>query len=252
MAEHVDYMDIEVDGQHILGTLQLPGLPLEKAPGVLFIHGWGGSQTQYLGRAAAAAVLGCACLTFDLRGHAKTQPQYVEVSRAENLSDVIAAYETLVAYPRVNPSAIAVVGSSYGAYLGAILTTLRPVRWLGLRAPALYKDSEWTLPKFQLSKAQNLSDYRLERLRPEENRALAACAAFAGDALVVESEGDQTIPRPVIENYLRALEKARSVRHKVISEADHGLSKEHWQETYNSILLDWLTDVTAQERVIPS
>ena len=35
-------------------------------PGILFVHGWGGSQEQYLVRAREIAELGCVCLTFDL------------------------------------------------------------------------------------------------------------------------------------------------------------------------------------------
>src|SRR3712207_7596311 len=46
------------------------------------------------------------------------------------------AYDALAGRPGVDADAIAVVGSSYGAYLAAVLTSLRPVRWLGLRAPA--------------------------------------------------------------------------------------------------------------------
>ncbi len=48
MAIHDDAIDIAVDGQHIAGTLVSPA-PL--VPGVLFVHGWGGSQEKYLARA---------------------------------------------------------------------------------------------------------------------------------------------------------------------------------------------------------
>ena len=48
------------------------------------------------------------------------------------------------------------VGSSYGGYLAAILTTLRPVRWLALRVPALYQDEGWDVPKKQLHKVSDL------------------------------------------------------------------------------------------------
>ena len=69
------------------------------------------------------------------------------------------------------------VGSSYGGYLAAILTSLRPVRWLALRVPALYKDADWAMPKGQL-KREELDAYRRSAVPPEENRALAACAGF--------------------------------------------------------------------------
>src|SRR5512142_2954320 len=187
MPTRDEAVEITVDDHALAGTLVSPGTLV---PGVLFVHGWGGSQQQYITRAREVAALGCICLTFDLRGHVSTRAQRDTVSREDNLQDVVAAYDLLVQQPGVDVSSIAVVGSSYGGYLAAILTSLRPVRWLALRVPALYKDEDWDLPKGQLRKEQNLAAYRLTPVRPQESIALRACAAFAGDALIVESEHD--------------------------------------------------------------
>jgi esterase/lipase len=140
MPTHDEMVTIEVDGESLAGTLVTPGTLV---PGVLFVHGWGGSQQQFHARARAVAALGCICLTFDLRGHVKTRSQFDTVSREDNLQDVVAAYDVLARQPGVDPRAIAVVGSSYGGYLAAILTSVRQVRWLALRVPALYKDEGW-------------------------------------------------------------------------------------------------------------
>src|SRR5207253_6023525 len=218
------------------------------APAALFVHGWGGSQEQYLARAREVAALGCVCLTFDLRGHAKTQPQHETVSRGDNLRDVLAAYDLLARHRGVDPSAIGVVGSSYGGYLGAILTSLRAVRWLSLRAPALYKDADWELPKRQLHPDPDLSAYRRRAVRPEDNRALCACEAFRGDVLLVESEHDHVVPHPVLANYQAACLQAHSLTHRVIEGADHGLAEEPWRLAYTAILVSWLTEMTAGVR----
>ena len=82
-----DALEIPVDDQHIAGTLVTPGTLI---PGVLFVHGWGGSQQQYVTRAREVAALGCICLTFDLRGHARTQDQQKTVTREDNLHDILA------------------------------------------------------------------------------------------------------------------------------------------------------------------
>src|SRR5437016_1779099 len=103
-----EIFDIPVDDEHVVGTLMIPSCPGAAAPGVLFVHGWGGSQEQYFTRARTIAALGCVCLTFDLRGHAKTQPQHETVSRADNLRDLLAAYDLLASHPGVNGSALAV------------------------------------------------------------------------------------------------------------------------------------------------
>src|SRR5437867_5060554 len=241
-------LDIAVDGQHIHGTLLGAGQAAAAAPGVLFVHGWGGSQEQYLVRARQVAELGCVCLTFDLRGHARTQVQHETVTRGDNLRDVLAAYDLLAGHRGIDPSAIAVVGSSYGGYLGAIVTSLRAVRWLALRAPALYKDADWELPKRQLHHDPDLSAYRRRAVRPEDNRALCACEAFRGDVLLVESEHDHTVPHPVLANYLAACAQVHSLTYRVISGADHGLSEQPWRLAYTSMLVNWLTEMTADVR----
>jgi pimeloyl-ACP methyl ester carboxylesterase len=228
------------DGQHIAGTLVSPATTL---PGVLFVHGWGGSQSQYLARAREIAALGCVGLTFDLRGHARTDAQQETVSRKDNLEDVLAAYDELVNHPLVDATAMAVVGSSYGGYLAAILASLRPVRWLALRVPALYKDAGWEVAKKQLHKDPDLPAYRRRPVRPQDNRALKACAAFKGDVLIVESEHDDIVPHATIENYREASKSARSLTYRVIEKADHGLSDEASQRAYTSVLVNWLTEM---------
>ena len=244
MATRDETIDIAVDGQHIAGTLVAPATMV---PGVLFVHGWGGSQEQYLARAREIAALGCVCLTIDLRGHARTETQQETVTREHNLHDVIAAYDVLAGRPGVDTSAIAVVGSSYGGYLAAILSSLRPVRWLALRVPALYKDEDWSLPKQELKK-YGLAAFRRGPVRPEENRALGACAEFEGDVLIVESEHDDIVPHPVIANYIAAFQKAHSLTYRVIAGADHGLSEEPWQQAYTSLLVTWATEMVLGAR----
>ena len=238
-------IDVVVGDGRVSGTLITPGTQI---PGVLFVHGWGGSQQQYLARAREVAALGCVCLTFDLRGHAATSAQYEAVSREHNLADVAAAYDVLVANPNVDSSNIAVVGSSYGGYLAAILTSMRNVKWLALRAPALYLDSGWELPKLQLHRDHDLVAYRQKLIAPAENRALRACLAFSGDVLVIESENDSVVPHAVITSYVEACTRAHSLTSRVIRGADHGLSDEGAQRSYTSLLVNWMTEMVQGAR----
>jgi len=231
---------IRVEDEHILGTLISPGTLV---PGVLFVHGWGGDQRQYVARARELTALGCVCLTFDLRGHAQTQAQYDSVSREDNMRDLLAAYDFLAALRNVDSDSIAVVGSSYGGYLAALLTALRPVKWLALRVPALYKDSEWRMPKLQLRREQALENYRLQPVSPDQSNALRVCSEFTGDVLIVESEHDAVVPHQVIVNYREACVNARSLTYRMIEGADHGLSNEAWHRAYTSLLVSWFTEI---------
>ena len=245
-------VDIDVDCEHIDGTLVVPrGLP-GRVPGVLFVHGWNGSREQYLSRARAVASLGCVCLAFDLRGHERTQSQYDTVTREDNLRDVIEAYRVLAGCPSVDPTRMALVGSSYGGYLAAIVTAMRPVRWLALRAPAIYADAGWDVPKRRLHQDPDFADYRRRSHAPNDNRALAACAQFQGDALLVESENDTVLPHPVAANYVAALANAHSLTYRLIEGADHGLSCAEWKQTYTDLLVTWLKEITVKARGAPS
>jgi pimeloyl-ACP methyl ester carboxylesterase len=232
-------VEIAVDDQHIEGRF-IAGTVA--GPAVLFVHGWGGNQQQYLSRARAVAELGFICLTFDLRGHARSDEQRETVSREDNLRDLFAAYAALAGLPSVDPNAIGVVGSSYGAYLAAIMTAQRAVRWIALRAPALYNDAGWEFPKRKLHENPDFAAYRRRAVPVEENLALRACAAFRGNVLIVESEMDDVVPHPVIANYLAACTGAQSVTYRMIEGADHSLSDASWQLTSTSFLLQWLKD----------
>jgi uncharacterized protein len=238
-------IEIAVDDGFIAGTFVTPGTLV---PGVLFVHGWGGSQEQYLARAREIAALGCICLTFDLRGHAQTQLQYQTVSRAKNLRDLLAAYDVLATRPHVDPASIAVVGSSYGGYLAAILTSMRTVKWLGLRSPALYIDTGWDLPKLQLHKDQDLKTYRRNLVLAADNKALQACQAYKGDVLLIESELDDIVPSATLSSYREASKTARSLTYRCIAGADHGLTTEADQRAFNSLLVNWLQEMLFDAR----
>jgi hypothetical protein len=57
----------------------------------------------------------------------------------------------------------------------------------------------------------------------------------------VEAERDTVIPHPVIANYLAAFRRsARSVTHRLIVGADHGLAEERWRRAYGTVLVQWL------------
>ena len=243
MELRTEPVEIAVNGQSIAGTLIVPAQLQGTAPGALFVHGWGGCQDQYLASARAIAALGSACLVFDLRGHAETRGQYETVTREDNMHDVIAAYDLLARTPGVDKHAIGVVGASYGAYLGSLLLYLRPVRFLALRAPALYKDDDWEMPKRKLHVDPDFAAYRRRALRVDDNRALGACAQFLGDALLVESEHDEIIPHPAVANYIAALANAHSLTYRVIEGADHALSREPWELAYTELLVDWMSEM---------
>jgi dienelactone hydrolase len=245
MRTRLEKIEFAAAGQQLAGTVLAPATEL---PGILFVHGWGGSQEQDLEHARQAAGLGCTCLTFDLRGHEKTLVQRESVTRQQNLDDLIAAYDLLAARSGVDDESIAVTGFSYGGYLACLLAAMRPVRWLALRAPALYPDGGWELPKRALNRDPGLADYRQQAIAWKDNRALNACAMFRGDVLIVESEHDTLVPHAVIANYVDAFVKPRSKTARVIAGADHALTEEKHRRDYTAVLINWLTEMIVGAR----
>ncbi|MCC4621276.1 alpha/beta fold hydrolase [Xanthomonas cassavae CFBP 4642] len=245
MEAKLSSIDIAVDQDALSGTLLTP----TGIPAVLFVHGWGGSQHHNLVRAREAVGLGCICLTFDLRGHEGHASMRQTVTRAQNLRDILAAYDQLAGLPYVDPQSIAVVGLSYGGYLSALLTRERPVEWLALRSPALYKDAQWDQSKVSLNADPELMAYRQRVLTPGDNIALAACAAYTGDVLLVEAQDDVIVPHPVLHNYANAFTNARSLTSRVIDGADHALSAKEHQQQYTRVLIDWLTEMVVGRRI---
>ncbi|MCI8210982.1 permease [Pseudomonas sp. S25] len=246
MSVSSESIEIAVDGQSISGTILTPGA---KIPGILFVHGWGGSQQRDLARAKNITGLGCVCLTFDLRGHERTHEMRGKVSREQSLADLLAAYDRLISHPAVDNDAIAVIGSSYGGYLATILSSMRPVKWLALRVPALYWDADWQMPKQELDR-DKLAHYRRSAVTAADNRALAACKEFKGDVLLIESEQDDYVPHATLMSYRGAFELAHSLTYRLVDGADHALSSDLSQSIYSSMLTNWISEMVIGARLV--
>ncbi|MDF1609374.1 alpha/beta fold hydrolase [Hoeflea sp. YIM 152468] len=235
---------IKVDGVEMAGHFFEPATGF---PGVLFVHGWAGSQKRDERRSRAIAQLGCICLTFDMRGHGDMHEHLKTVTPAENLADVCSAYDALARHPGVDSGSIAVVASSYGAYLATLLTSCRSVRWLGMRVPALYEDEAWEVAKYSLDRKE-LQDFRSAQVPVRSNRALRSCTDFQGDVLIVESENDHLIPHATIASYIASFVKARSITHRLIEDADHALSTPASRHAYDDLLLGWIREMVLNAR----
>jgi hypothetical protein len=234
---------LPVAGEKVVGTLSRPDIPL---PAFLFVHGWGADRSEDEAPAEELARLGCLCFTFDMRGHADSDAAQAEVTRQDGLEDVLAAYDHLAAQPLVDRSAIGVVGTSYGGYLALLLTAHRPVRWLGLRVPALYPDKAWNRPKAALDK----DAVRTYRQQPHDgdDRALRACDAFAGDVLLVESEKDEQIPREAILSLQAAFCRSNSFTRRILRGASHAMRDPGHQRRYNALLAGWVDEMVRDAR----
>jgi uncharacterized protein len=155
------------------------------------------------------------CLTFDFGGHGASEGNLAELGLNDHLADLVAAFDELARRDDVDESRIGVAEASYGAYLAARLVTLRPVKRLLLRAPALPEESG------------------------PGSDVLTGLREFAGEILVVESEHDCVISPSVIERYMTSSPRAH---HTLLAGAEHGLAPE-FEQPYGQIVRDWFREL---------
>lgn len=224
-------------GSTLSGNLFLPKIPKDKSSAVLLLHGWESAQDRLFSLAERLAELGYICLTVDLRGHGETPGNRGELSRKDFLNDAFAAYDFLATQTHVDVAQISVVGSSFGAYLAALLTAQRAIAWLVMRVPADYEDETFELPR-----AQDDGDKAVWRTTPrswESTAALRAVHAFEGQILLVEAGRDEVVPKQTIINYKSAAPE--NIEHHVMEGAPHSFTgSPHLKEAFNALVVEWL------------
>lgn len=232
-------IDFTADGQKLRGNIFYPQNPKDKNPAVLYIHGWTSEQDRNFQFAEALSGLGFVSMTFDMRGHGISEGNLNDLSREDFMKDVEIAYDFLVADGKVDPENVSIVSSSFGAYLGMILTTRRKVKNLALRVPANYQDEGFNQPQVQYAKRPDTVEWREQKLEPNATMSLRALSDFSGDVLVVESENDELVPHQTLENYMNALKDKSRLTHTVMKGAPHSIREQNFRDEYRKILVNW-------------
>lgn len=229
-------LNLKVNNQ-ISATLIKPENLEAKNPALIFVHGWRSDQTGNIKRAKPLTDLGFIILTIDLRGHGESAGKLEDYSRENHVEDIKAAYDYLSTLPEVDTEKIGIVGSSYGAYLSAVVTNFKKFNKLVLRVPALYFDKNIDIPSAKLM-AGDPKAFKSDDLNPKNSLAIKGVSEFKGKALIIEAEKDSIIPHSVIENYLRFAQK--NTEYKVMEGAPHSLETEEQEKEYIKILKNWL------------
>lgn len=228
-------ISFKVNKDTLVGNLFYPSKIQKTNPAVLFIHGWQSNQTGYFPRAEAVAKERVLCLTFDLRGHGQSDENLKTFSRKDHLNDVLAAYDFLISQSQVDQNKIGVVGASYGGYLASILTSRRKIKWLVLRAPALYPNTDFDLPTALLIE-QKGEDIFKQKFLEQNNFVLESLRRYTNNALLIKCENDEIIPSQIILNYKKALQNNKNFNYELLKNADHSLSKEEDKLAFLNLL----------------
>lgn len=227
-----------VDGFTLKANLFEPAT--KNGAGALLIHGWESKQDRMFGLAETLTGLGYTCLTIDLRGHGESQGDHTQGSRQEFLRDVVAAHDCL-ARQGIEPGNVVAIGSSFGAYLCALLSAERPLEGVVLRVPADYRDAGFDAPLYAQRKDPEHDVWKARLHATDETASLRAIHAFAGRVLVVESEQDELVPQTTVQSYADAVFDKKQLTYYLMHGAPHSITKHpEFQEEFARVVCDWL------------
>ena len=201
----------------VTGFLVRELVPEEHPAGVVFMHGAGGSASDFLGDATALAARGAVALTIDSpfvrspdqairEGTAELEPTYETM--VQNVQDVLRGVDILVDQYGADPERLAVVGYSKGAQPAALAAALDArVRALVLMAGRAHPSGLPNDPRErELFGAIDTVDY-VDNLAPTR-------------LLLQGAEYDSVIPHSEMELLERAASEPKEIRWY---DADHGL-----------------------------
>jgi pimeloyl-ACP methyl ester carboxylesterase len=187
-----------------------------KPPGVVSFHGLGVAATRARIRYLLdhLAEHGVSSICFDFSGNGESSGEFASASLRIRAAESLAAAKLLA---ETEPRAI--VGTSMGAHLAALVSpAIRPSS-LVLFCPAAYPEQAAD-EKFDA----NFVKFNNRVVAPEALRAspaLQALRSFTGNLLVVAAREDRVIPAGVIDLYLESAALARTKRVIWLDGCDH-------------------------------
>lgn len=228
------------DNLKLDGTLFSPPNKEGKHPAILFVHGWTSAKDRSFQYAEALANLGYICLLFDMRGHGTSEGDINASTFKDFLEDVINAYDYLLGTSGVNPENISAVGSSFGGYLVALLSSKRKLNNLVLRVPADYPNETFNdLKKLYSGDDPEAVNWRNQPRKSTETYSLEALHNFKGNVLIIESEKDDTVPHQTILNYINAVKDKNKLTHILVKDAPHSIKEGKFRDEVERILVKW-------------
>ena len=233
-------IQFSIDGLELQGNLFYPEKLKDKNPIILFIHGWTSEKRRSFQYAEALIKLGFIVMVFDMRGHGISEGDINIHTPKEFLRDCVAAYDYCSSLGGVDKENISIVSSSFGGYLSSILTEKRKVKNLVLRVPADYANNTFEQPKMgNAGENPEVFKWRLIPKKHDETFALQALHNFNGAVLIIESEKDEIVPYPIIQNYINAVKDKSKLTHIVMRGAPHSTKPGPFKEEVTRILVNW-------------
>lgn len=145
--------------------------------------------------------LGITTVIFDYTGHGDSPFDIEELSPAQHFLEVITVLDWIK--EKYLNRKVFVIGSSYGGYLATQLTKYRKFDGLVLRAPAIYRPSDFYTQMKKEDREATMA-FRRDNASLSKHPLLARASKFEGKVLLVVHEKDEHIPKETTDAYANA------------------------------------------------
>lgn len=175
-------------------------------------------------------------VVFDYSGHGDSPFDIEDIRPAQHFLEVIEVFDWMQGqYPGRE---FIVIGSSYGGFLATQLTKYRTFDRLVLRAPAIYRPSDFYTCKKDEDTAATMA-FRKDVVMLAEHPLLSRASKFTGKVLVVVHENDEFIPRTTTAAYAKAFSADVIVKPGLSHSLDDATPEQ--VGVYFNDIYDWLT-----------
>jgi hypothetical protein len=166
---------------------------------VFWIQGWSSTMDSHReGVERMAKQSGTIFVTLDVAGHGINKIPMEKSTKKQQHEEVVAVFDELT---KRGFKKIIVIGGSFGGYMTALLTGIRPVHAAILRAPANYRDEEFELPFKETMLGKGLADSNIPKDEAVNSTAMRVIRNFDGFVYVLEHELDEIVPPHVPRHY---------------------------------------------------
>lgn len=197
------------------GTKTLKGdacHPVNEKFSILVLHGAGGSNRkrydllrEFLWRRGIGSV------AFDLLGHGETGGNLSDSSLKERTEQALKIIES-----QQLSTPLILIGASMGAYTAVKITSLREVGKLVLFVPAMY-----AAEAYEALFTNQFSEIIRKPNSWISSDAWEILSKFRGELLLIQAEGDDVIPKEVVEKIFESASAVHKKELYVVPESSH-------------------------------
>lgn len=178
--------------------------------------------------------LGITTVIFDYSGHGDSPFDFDDITPAQQFLEVITVFDWIREnYPSRK---VFVAGSSFGGFLATQLTKYREFDGLILRAPAIYRPSDFYTPAGREDK-DSTQLYRRDVEALAAHPLLARASKFEGNVLLMVHKRDEQVPKETTDAYANAFNPEIFIVDVTHSFDD---ATQEQIDNYNQHVYDWL------------